>query len=66
MTVSFTWKDMPAHHWADFWTVSVAKHFLLGLLIWIPAGLLAGYFWGRTMWALFAPKATSSAVPPAA
>lgn len=66
MTGWFTWKDMPAHGWADIWTVSVGMHLLLGLVIWIPAGLLAGYLWGRVMWALFAPKTTTPTVPPAA
>jgi hypothetical protein len=61
-----TWGAMPSHRWSDIWTLSVGKHLLVALVISIPLGLLAGYVWGRMMWALYSPKSSSQAAPPAA
>ncbi len=50
------WKLVPDHRAAGLFTTSFALQFVIALAIWVPFGLLAGYAWGRMMWAFFAPR----------
>ena len=65
MALWMTWTDLPDHQWRSIWTAATAARVALHLVLWIPAGLLAGYLWGRFMWSMYAPKTSSDTDRPA-
>ncbi len=64
MAIWTSWNELPDHRTATVITTSFALRLGIGLVIWIPFGLLAGYMWGRVMWAALAPRVTVDRRPP--
>lgn len=50
------WDRAPEHSLAVLTSAPALRVFGLALLVHVPAGLLAGYCWGRVMWRMFTPK----------
>jgi len=56
MVIFNSWTVLPDHRLAALLTWRSAIRVGLVVLTSIPLGLLAGYLWGRVMWAWFAPS----------
>jgi hypothetical protein len=64
MALWTSWKTLADRRTGTLLTTSFALRVSVGLVIYIPFGLLAGYLWGRLMWALLLPGLTVDRRPP--
>lgn len=56
MAAKATWDAVPDHTLAGLMTLAVLRRLAFALALYLPAGFLTGYLWGRLMWRLFTPR----------